>query len=200
MSLRNKSTSAERSLSRKETIMSMRLIILALVFGISFTATAQRDIYDDANWSLKERAYMGFGLGGLSFGRDAFGRRFFSIGASAQTGYMITKNLSSGIGFEYQYSSYSDLGWKDHLYGGYPFIRYNIKNFFIQTDYGFYTFRVDRDYKASISEERFFVGLGHTSGSGGRARFNILVSYDMLYTNSSIFASPLSIRAYMTFH
>ena len=114
---------------------------------------------------------------------------------------MLTKNLSTGLAFEYQYTSYSDLKVRIHQYGGYPFLRYNIRNFFIQTDYDLYSMQADffATEKERVMVDRFFVGAGYSSQGGGRSAFNILVSYDLLYTNTSRFNSPLSVRAFMTF-
>lgn len=175
---------------------SLQIIGLCL---FSVGAFAQRYVDESSSYSFKDRGYVGFGLSGLNFGNDRFSGRFFSIGGSAQLGYMVTNNLSTGLGFEYTYTTYSDQNIKNHVYGGYPFIRYNIKNFFLQTDYNLVTFKVDapgQELKASF--ERFFAGIGYSSPSGNRAFFNILVSYDFLYTTSSPFASPLSIRFYFT--
>jgi hypothetical protein len=113
---------------------------------------------------------------------------------------MLTKNLSTGLAFEYQYTSYSDLKLKIHQYGWYPFVRYNIKNFFIQSDYDWYSVE---NFASPTGDrvilERFFMGLGYWSGTGSKVSTNLLLSYDLMYTNTSPFSSPLSIRIFMTF-
>jgi hypothetical protein len=96
--------------------MMRSIIVFLLLFGLSFSVFAQREIDEDATWSFRDRAYTGIGFGGLSFGRHNFLGNYFSIGASLLGGYMVTKNLSAGVGFEYQYTSYSDLKLKNHLY------------------------------------------------------------------------------------
>lgn len=179
----------------------MRLLILFfLSVCISFSAIAQREVDEDSGWGFDERAYAGIGFGGLSFGKHNLFGNYFSAGASVLGGYMLTKNLSTGVGFEYQYTSYSDLKLKNHLYGGYPFLRYNIKNFFLQTDYAMYSVQVDiRNEGEREIMDRFFVGAGYSSPTRGRAFMNFLVSYDFLYTNSSRWGSPLNTRLFFTF-
>jgi hypothetical protein len=179
----------------------MRLLLSVLfVVMVVLSAQAQRDVEDRAKWSLQDRGYLGIGLGGLGLGSSSYYGKYFTIGLTGQGGYMITKNLSAGIGAEYQYTNYSDLKITDQVFGGYPFIRYNVfKQFFVQTDYDFYSISVDARYKARNIYNRFFVGAGYSSPAGRRGRFNILVSYDLLYTNTSVFNSPLSYRAYFTF-
>ncbi|MBX2967341.1 MAG: hypothetical protein KF845_14440 [Cyclobacteriaceae bacterium] len=178
----------------------LKRIVIVLLCLSSYAAVAQREIYDDGNYSFKERAYVGLGLSGLNFGRDNYYGRFFSIGGSGQLGYMVTKNFSSGVGLEYNYTTYSDIGAKDHVYGWYPFLRHNfLQKFFVQADYDMVTIKVTvPGYNEKYSYERFFAGLGYYGPAGNRAFMNVLVSYDFLYTNSSPFASPFSIRFYFT--
>lgn len=179
----------------------MRLLIsIVLFFVCSVSCFAQREIDEDASWDFRDRAYTGLGFGGLSFGQHRILGSYFSIGASALGGYMLTKNLSTGVGFEYQYTSYSDLKLKNHLYGGYPFLRYNIKNFFMQADYALYSVQVfvnDPDEREIL--DRFFVGAGYSSPTRGRSFMNFLVSYDLLYNRNSRWGSPLNTRLFFTF-
>ena len=178
-----------------------KLGLILLVCFWSATAFSQKYVDDQTGWSFKERGYFGLGFGGLGLGRSNVYGNYFSIGVTPLAGYMLTKNLSSGLAFEYQYTSYSDLKVRIHQYGGYPFLRYNIRNFFIQTDYDLYSMQADfyATEKERVIVDRFFVGAGYSSHGGGRSAFNVLVSYDLLYTNTSRFNSPLSVRAFMTF-
>jgi len=178
-----------------------KIAVLLLVSFSSISAFSQKDIDDQTGWSFKDRGYLGLGFGGLGLGRSAIYGNYFSIGVTPLAGYMLTKNLSSGLAFEYQYTSYSDLKLKIHQYGWYPFVRYNIWDFFVQLDYDWYSMQANymSPEKERIILERFFAGLGYSSRGGGRTAFNILVSYDLLYTNTSPFNSPVSIRAFMTF-
>ena len=118
----------------------MNKTILLLLFSLlSLTCFSQKQIDDGSGWSLKDRGYLGLGFGGLGFGTNSLYGSYFSIGLTPMAGYMLTKNLSTGLAFEYQYTSYSDLKLKIHQYGWYPFLRYNIRMFFIQTDYDWYS-------------------------------------------------------------
>jgi hypothetical protein len=174
----------------------LTLSILLATVSVSF---AQRDFDGGTGGSFKDHAYFGGGLSGLNFGTSSTYGKFFSIGVSGQIGYMLVTNLSAGVGLEYQYDSYGDVNVKNHTYGGYPFIRYNIKDFFIQADYDLVTVSINfENQKAKKSFERFFAGIGYSSATGGNGYFNILASYDFLYTSTSPFASPLSIRVYFT--
>ena len=177
-----------------------KLGIALMICMFGYSGFAQKDIDERSGWSLKERGYLGLGFGGLGLGRSSVYGNYFSIGVTPLAGYMLTKNLSSGLAFEYQYTSYSDLKLKIHQYGWYPFVRYNIWDFFIQADYDWYSLQADirSPEKDRVLHERFFVGAGYSS-RGGRSAFNILISYDLLYTNLSPFNSPLSVRAFMTF-
>ena len=176
---------------------SMKKTLIFLFCLSSVASLAQRELYDESSYSIKDRGYFGAGLSGLNFGRDQFNRKFFSIGVSGQLGYMLTKNLSTGVGLEYTFTDVTE--YKQHIYGGYPFIRYNIKNFFLQTDYNIVTIKVTGfGQEAKESFDRFFAGIGYSSPAGNGGYLNILASYDFLYTNSSPFASPISIRVYFT--
>lgn len=177
----------------------MKLRLLLAFLCISLAAAAQRDIGNTT--SIKDRGYLGIGFGGLSFGESNFYGRYFSIGVSALTGYMITENLSAGVGFDYQFDSYNDAGLKNHIFGGYPFVRYNIADFFVQADYDIYSLKALYDaQQLRVTEERFFVGVGYSPQSFGRARFNALLSYDFLYDNIGLFSSPISLRVFITFY
>lgn len=179
----------------------MKRVILGLLLSFIYTASfCQKDLDENSSWSLKDRGYLGIGLGGLGFGTSRNVGTYFSIGVTPMAGFMLTKNLSTGLAFEYQYSSYSDLNLKVHQYGWYPFARYNIKDFFIQLDYNFHN--VDNVLTPAddrVTYERFFAGIGYSPRGRGRLRSNILLSYDLMYTNTSPFNSPISLRAFFTF-
>ncbi len=172
------------------------LILFLLISGAVF---AQRDI--GSTTSVKDRGYVGVGFGGLSFGESNFYGRYFSVGVSALAGYMLTENLSAGVGFDYQFDSYRDADLQNHIFGGYPFIRYNISDFFIQADYDIYSLKaLATTQKIRVTEERFFLGVGYSPQSYSRTRLNALLSYDLLYDNIGLFASPISLRVFITFY
>jgi hypothetical protein len=176
----------------------MRSAVLIIVFILTLiNASAQREVTDETPWNLKSRAYPGIGLGGLNFGNHPNYGRYFSIGAGALGGFMFTRDLSAGVGVEYQYTSFSEIDFRDHLYGGYPFIRYNIKNFFIQADYDLFSVK-NHSLGTRSTEERLFLGAGFFSLTN-RGSANFLISYDVLYLNSNSFAGPLNTRFFFTF-
>ncbi len=180
----------------------LRLFTTAcLMLGIAATAFSQKYVDENTGWSVKDRAYLGLGFGGLGLGTSSVYGKYFSIGATPMVGYMLTKNLSTGMGFEYQYTSYSDIKVKVHQYGWYPYLRYNIADLFVQFDYDWYS--VPTSYTNSNEDReihnRFFAGLGYASRGGGSTAFNILLSYDLIYSNLGPFNSPISLRAFMTF-
>lgn len=176
---------------------SMKKTLIFLFCLGSIASMAQRELYDENSYSIKDRGYFGLGLNGLNFGRDRFNRKFFLIGASGQLGYMLSRNLSAGVGIDYTYADVTE--YKQHEYGVYPFLRYNIKNFFLQADYNVVTIKINHPvFDNELSYDRFFAGIGYSSPTGNGGYLNILASYDFLYTNSSPFASPISIRVYFT--
>jgi hypothetical protein len=175
--------------------MKGKLIPIVLLVFLSVNLFAQREIDEDSPLSFKDRGYAGVGLGGLSIGNG-----YFSVGGGVLGGLMLTRNLSTGVGFEYQYTSYSYQKLKNHVYGGYPFVRYNIKNFFIQFDYDLFWLKANiPTASAEATQERFFGGLGFFGAGRGRVQSNFLISYDFLYTSASLFSSPLNTRLFFTF-
>jgi hypothetical protein len=174
--------------------------LLVIFLVISSAAFGQRDL-DDDSWSIKNRGFVGFGLTGLSLGSSPSYGKYFTIGVSGQVGYMLTEYLSSGVGVDFEYTSYSDQKLKLYSTGTYPFLRYNIKQFFIQTEYAFYTLKAKSPTdEEKVNAERFFIGLGYCPDTSSRGKINLLLSYDVLYTNSGLFPSPISIRVFYTFH
>ena len=178
-----------------------RSLLLFFVFSLIGSALfAQRDL-DDDSWSIKNRGFVGFGLTGLSLGSSPYYGKYFTIGVSGQVGYMLTQYLAAGAGVDFEYTSYSDQDIKLYSTGTYPFLRYNIKQFFIQTEYAFYTLKAKSPIESEkVSAERCFIGLGYCPETSSRGKFNLLVSYDVLYENTGLFPSPLSIRVFYTFH
>jgi hypothetical protein len=179
--------------------MKRSLLLMLLSFMLS-VACAQREVDKSTDWSLKERAYMGLGIGGIGLGTSQTYGRYFSIGVTPMVGYMIAKNLSGGVAFEYQYTNYSDLKVTNTVYGWYPFLRYNIQKFFIQADKDWYSLQdlSSPDKKRKVFD-RFFMGVGYSSKQNEKGSFCILGSYDFQYLNTGPFNSPLSLRMFITF-
>jgi hypothetical protein len=178
--------------------MKKFVLILGAIL-VTWSANAQIQISDDADWSIKERGFLGIGIGGLGFGTGPFGT-YYSIGVTPQIGYMLHKNVSTGFAFDYQYTGYPDQNLKRTQYGWYPYLRFNIKRFFIQTDYDWYN--IDNIYTPVKDRQiynRFLAGVGYFTQGRGRGGANILLSYDFAYEEPSQFNSPLSIRIFFTF-
>lgn len=179
--------------------MKARWVLILML--VSASAYAQREL-DDESWSLKNRGYAGLGFGGLNFGTDPYVGKYFTIGGSALGGYMLTENLSTGVGIEYQFTSMGDIGVKMHTVGGYPFLRYRVTDFFAQVDYALYSLEANpgTSFEERVIEERFFVGIGYAPRSNSRATLNALLCYDLLYENRGVFFSPIALRVFVTFH
>jgi hypothetical protein len=86
-------------------------------------------------------------------------------------------------------------------------VRYNFNPLFFQTELQVISApTVDPNSGDIIRSEhsRFLVGLGYSNQVGrgrGRAAFNILAMYDLLYTSSEagLFGSPIVLRLFVTF-
>ena len=170
---------------------------LLLTFTLLFAATAafaQREVDKNTSWSVLDRGYIGLGIGGLGFGTNPQLGNYYSIGLTPMVGYMLVTNLSGGFAFEYKYAGYPDIKQSVTQYGYYPFLRYNIKNFFFQTDYDWY-----RQKGVDMTFTRFNIGLGYFAQGSGRVSTNFLVSYDLQYVSTGPFNSPLQFRIFLTF-
>src|SRR5688572_2720957 len=140
-----------------------KFCLAILLLLVSVSCFSQKQVDERTGWSLKDRAYLGLGFGGLGLGKNNFGS-YFSIGLTPMAGYMLTKNLSTGLAFEYQYTSYSDIKAKIHQYGWYPFVRYNVyKMLFVQADYDWYSIPLYLNSDERVVLDRFFLGLGYAS-------------------------------------
>jgi hypothetical protein len=173
-------------------------LILLFVGFLSSYAFSQIQIDERSGHSIKERGYGGIGIGGLSLGSNGSGT-YYSIGLTPQAGYMINQYVSTGFAFEYRYFGFTNPQAKGYSqYGWYPFLRFNIQKFFIQTDYDWYSIPVSSSNDRKIFN-RFLLGAGYFQQGRGRGGMNFLISYDMLYSANSPFNSPLSIRIFYTF-
>ncbi|GCC52312.1 hypothetical protein SanaruYs_25480 [Chryseotalea sanaruensis] len=178
--------------------LSLTLIVTFLSINLVF---AQREIGEDTGWSLKDRMYVGGGLG-MDAGRDFNGYRYFYAQVSPILGYMLTPKLSTGVGINYTYLNYSDLDISTSQYGGNPFLRYNVTNeLFALTEYNFISVDPDifNDNNERVIFERFLVGAGYTQRIGTRGALNFVALYDLKFTNSGPFGSPWVLRVFFSF-
>jgi hypothetical protein len=174
-----------------------RLLLLFSAILFSIAALAQIQIDDRAGYGIRDRGYAGIGLGNLSFGSSAAGN-YYIIGLSPQAGYMINQFFAAGAAFDYQYVAYPQIKQHSTLYGGYPYLRFNIKKFFVQTDYDWYSAPVSGSNDRKIFN-RAMIGGGYFNQGNGRGGVNFLVSYDMMWSANSPWRTPLSIRVFFTF-
>ena len=176
--------------------------VSAIVF-VWATTHAQKEIGDQPSW--KDRIYTGGGFG-FNAGQDLFGNRYFNFSVSPILGYMITPQFSGGIGISYQRISYSDFDFAYSQYALMPFLRYNIKELFLTTEYNYINLpRITRTSTGNLTESdrfyrsRFLVGAGYSQPLGARARVNAVAMYDLLYQSPSVFGSPWVFRVFVSF-
>jgi hypothetical protein len=177
--------------------MKAGVVIFLLIVMTTIKTYGQKEIDENTPWSFRDRAYTGLGFGGLSFGNHPYYGSYFSAGLSAVEGFMLTKHLSTGIGVQYNFTSYSKPKAQTHLLGGYPFLRCNIRNFFIQADYSMYQMKGDYVDSSQRLADRFLVGAGYYTP--GRPGLNFMIAYDLLYTNTGPWGTPVTTRLFFTF-
>ncbi|WP_462248070.1 hypothetical protein [Ekhidna sp.] len=147
---------------------------------------------------LADRIYFGGG-GGINVGSNQT-----NISLAPQVGYKITDRYSAGVGVIYQYvrikqpisTTLSNFGWS-------VFNRFNVTNqFFAYTEFE----RLSFEFLTSVSPERtdkasfnsLLVGAGYAEQLAGRASFNVMALYNVLYDeneNPRPYNSPWVIRA-----
>lgn len=174
----------------------MHKLVATLFLAIFFTsAFAQKEVDFDDDPSFFDRVYFG---GGLGFSSDSYAT-FISL--SPIVGYMITSNLSAGVGVQYQYIKYRNVDINDNTFGGNLFTRYNIQQFFLQGEYSVTNIESNpfNDIVERRSYERLLFGGGISQPLGSRARLNILGMYDILYDGNTFpFRSPWVFRVFIS--
>jgi len=169
------------------------LIALTLIAGIQF-ASAQQEFGE--NSSFLDRLYTG---GGMTL---SVGNQITVIGASPVLGYMITNQLSAGIGVTYMYYRNSFYDLSTSIYGGKVFTQYTVyAPVFLYSEYqalSYATSFLDGNENREIIPS-LNVGGGIMQPIGSTLNFQFMVLYDVLYDN---FKSPqpnaLSIRGGIT--
>ena len=174
-------------------------ITILLFLIIAFSALAQREVDEDAGWSLKDRIYVGGGLG-LNGGTDGYGNRYFYVALSPIVGYMITPQFSAGTGVSWQHYSYPDVDIKINQYGVSPFARYNFGKLFAYGEYNLINTPSFYDLNKRSNYDRLLLGLGYSQPLGNRGAINAMALYDVLYNQSDrVFASPWVFRVFFSF-
>lgn len=171
-----------------------RFFPLFLLLMLSSAVYAQKAVDFDDDPSFFDRVYFGGGLGFSSSNYATF------ITVSPLAGYMITPNLSAGVGVQYQYIKYKFADVSDNTYGGSLFTRYNIGQFFLQGEYNVINIEASPgdDINNRLNFDRLLFGGGITQPLGSRARINVLGMYDILYDVASPFASPWVFRVFIS--
>jgi hypothetical protein len=177
----------------------MKSPILVLLLLLAFNCLGQRQIDEGSGWSLKDRLYIGGGLG-LNGGVDGYGNRYFYFALNPIIGYMVTPKLSVGTGLNWQRYSYSEpVKLKIDQYGVSPFIRYNFSQVFAYGEYNLlntptYSITQRRTY------DRLLLGLGYSQPFGKRGAINAMALYDVIYDQQErAFASPWVFRVFFSF-
>lgn len=172
-------------------------LVCLLVMG-TLAANAQRDVLDNAR--LSDRLYFGGGLG-LNGGTDSYGNRYFYLGLYPIIGYMVNNELSVGMGINYQYYSFPDVGQEIHQYGVSPFVRYNFGQLFLYGEYSLLNTPVyNINSGARKTFDRLLLGAGYSQPLGGRASLNVMGLYDVIWNRSEYaFASPWVFRVFVSF-
>lgn len=171
----------------------MRNLLLIFLFSaISYTTFAQKDVDFDRDPSFMDRVYFG---GGVGFSSD-YNATFISV--SPIVGYMITQNLSAGVGVQYQYIKYKYSDLSGNTYGGNIFTRYNIRQFFIQGEYNLINIAIGNNLETRRNYERLLFGGGITQPLGRKFKINAVGMYDVIYNVNSPFASPWVFRVYIS--
>ena len=175
----------------------MRLLLLVLIaLVISFSSFGQREVEEGTNPPFKDRIYFGGGLG-FSSGNNGLGRyTYFNV--NPIVGYMITPQLSSGLGFQWAHYSFQDYGTSFNQYGISPFVRYNFGQIFTYGEYNLInTSSINEQLRRNYN--RLLLGLGFSQPLGRRGSINAMALYDVLYKVNGPFQSPWVLRVYFSF-
>ena len=168
----------------------MKFLLTIATIAFAFHLSAQS--------KLADKIYFGGG-GGFSTSSNQT-----NISIFPQVGYKITDRYSAGVGITYQYvkikqpinTSLSNFGWS-------VFNRFNVTNqFFAYTEFERLTFEFLTSFSPERTEKSAFnsllVGAGYSEQLGGRASFNVMALYNVLYDESEIprpYNSPWVLRA-----
>ncbi len=165
-------------MKKNNTILAL---LISLFFIICFNATLQsqeiKKIY------IQKKFVVGSGFG-LQFGTVTV------IDLSPEIGYKITKKLTAGVGFSYQYyrdSRYLPV-YKSNIIGGSVFARYFVyKDFFAHAEYQILKY----DYMDwNIGDEQNVTAEGILIGGGYRQWFgkNVFSNLSLLFNiNESLY-------------
>ena len=155
----------------------------------------QEEDFDNKKW--KDRIVVGGNIG-AQFGSATY------IEVSPTIGYRLTKSLTSGVGFTYQYFSenynlptFAD--YKASVTGFRIYSQYDLFfGFFAHAEYEYDWFKLTYEdatlgtYANSVPA--LFLGGGYNYMISPNAKFQIIALYDVLHTSESIYYNPLVFR------
>ncbi|MCW5909544.1 MAG: hypothetical protein KIT62_00640 [Cyclobacteriaceae bacterium] len=170
-----------------------------LLWVVSISAWAQRNVDDRTGWGLKDRLYTGGGFA-LNGGVDAYGNRYFYFAVNPIVGYMVTPQLSVGTGVTWQRFAYSQpVKLNIDQYGVSPFVRYNFDQLFAYGEYMLINTPTFVNATERRNFDRLLLGLGYRQPIGPRSAINLMALYDVLYDSQErAFASPWVFRVFFT--
>jgi len=182
--------------------MKKRILFL-LLMCVSLFSVAQREIDEDTPHKFKDRFYLGGGFS-LNSGRDNYGNNFFLINVNPVVGYMITPQLSSGLGANWQRISLDRPSATLDQFIVSPFLRYNFSQLFAYGEYNYVSSpafnRNTGKYEDRAVFSQFLIGLGYSQPIGKRGAINVAGLYNVLYNpEERIFPSPWVYRVFFSF-
>jgi hypothetical protein len=158
----------------------LALIIMLLLCGTMVFAQWGEETMDDKP-SVRERIFVGGGLGGLSFSSY-----YDYIAINLLGGYKITPKLAGGVQVQYRYTKYKTYtpDFTANDYGVSPFLRYNFWGpLFLHAEYEYLNYayinnQFEDDRKGFSS---FMAGGGFFQPIGRRAGFYLAALYNFSY-------------------
>ncbi len=154
--------------------------------------TKSEEDKDFFNW---DDAFVG-GSFGAQFGSVVF------VNASPNFGYYFTDNIVGGIGSTYMFLHDKRFAnnLKMHVYGGRLFGRYHIiEGLFAHAEYEVLRQEVVlEDVNVTTNQERdgvtvpsLLLGAGYSQSLGGRSSFNIMILFNVLESDNSLYSNPI---------
>ena len=159
----------------------------------------QKDVNAESEFgSWKDRFVVGGNLG-AGFGS------FTYVDVSPLVGYKITKSLTVGLGFTYQFQkvNYDSplliTDYSGNVIGGRLFSEYDIfYGLFAHAEYEhlWYNFKYEDAIYGEYSGDvpALYLGGGYNFMIGERSKFQVMILYDVLYTTESLNPNPFVIR------
>lgn len=170
-----------------------RLIFIGLFLLLNFTSFGQ---FGD----VLSKVYGG---GGFGFSLD---RNVTSFSVSPYAGYKITNQLSAGLRFPYQRTSFTQSNFRITSFGAGPFGRFQINDRFLAwAEYEYLNLKVSNTAafpgNAREAFNSLFVGMGISQQTGRNSSILFLVLYNLTWDDGldSPYSSPLVFRAAIEF-